>query len=650
MRLKGRRRCIGALALLAMLTVPAVAQAAPHPFLKVAATGTPLGPSTTQLFDDACGLAVDGSARLLVSDYQNGIVAAFATGLAPPPPEKSVFDVAYESQFAAAAQENSACGLAADSSGDLYAANFHQGVVRYSAGIPQPLATGHATGIAVDRSTDSLYVTYRDHVAAYSAPVTPLSVPVSIGAGALSDAFGGAVSGFAATEGYLYVADAADDTVKVFDPATDPLDPVATIDGSGTPPGEFSELTDSSLAVDDSTGHVFVLDNLQPGFEHPAAAVYEFDASGAYVGRLPKPIIHGGPSGLAVDNSANETRGLVYVTSGNEVFTNLSTGIEEGSFVYAFCPTAPISAGLQIACPLPTPTATIEVDRAGSGQGSVTGTGAEISCGVLCATEADLGTSVTLTATAKPHSAFAGWSIAGGTSSCGTARVCKLTLSSAAEATATFTAIPQRQLTVTKDGAGSGAVTSSPVGLSCGSTCVAGFDQGTLVTLNPEPGPGAEFAGWSGACSGTGACKVTLSTDASVGATFRPIERVAPIPPGESLRILAISVSGEGSGTIVSEPGGIECGTPCSAAYAPGATVTLAATPDRESRFVGWAGCDAVAANRCTVTLAASRTVGASFAEAKPKKECKKKKKGGKGGKCKAAKKGKSTKKGKGKR
>jgi len=40
------------------------------------------------------------------------------------------------------------------------------------------------------------------------------------------------------------------------------------------------------------------------------------------------------------------------------------------------------------------------------------------------------------------------------------------------------------------------------------------------VTLNSAPGAGSTFAGWSGACSGTGACSVTLNADASVTATF----------------------------------------------------------------------------------------------------------------------------------
>jgi hypothetical protein len=637
---------------MAMAWAPAVTQAAPYPFLKVAATGTP-GSSVSQPFDDACGLAVDESARLFVSDYHHGLVARFGTELFPPPPSEPELVVPYQSKFVSTEQENSPCAIAADSSGDVFAANFHQGVVRYpAAGAPQAIAPGHATGLAVDRATGTLYVTYRDHVAAYSAPVTPLSVPISIGLGSLGDAYGAAVSGFAATAGYLYVADATDDTVKVFDPAADPVNPVATIDGAATPPGEFRELADASLAVDDNSGDIFVLDNLQPGFEHPAAAVYGFRSNGGYLGRLPKGIVHGGPSGLAIDNSAADTRGLIYVTSGNEIVLNPSTQQDEGSQVYAFCPRIPASVALALACPDPTPALPLEVIRAGNGAGSVTGTGAQIQCGVLCATEADQGAIVTLVATPKPHSAFSGWTVTGGSSSCGTAPICKLTLSSAAQVTATFAAIPQRQLTVTTTG--SGSLTSSPVGLDCGATCVAGFDQGTVVTLHPEPGPGAEFTGWSGACGGTGVCKVALSADASVGAFFKPIERVAPIPPGESLRVLAISVGGEGAGTITSDPAGIECGTPCSVAYPPGQTVTLSATPNPESRFVGWSGCDLVAAGRCTVTLATSRTVGAAFAEAKPRKTkpCRKKQSGKnrKGSKCKGARNGKAAGKGRGRR
>ncbi|OJH40267.1 cellulase family glycosylhydrolase [Cystobacter ferrugineus] len=75
-------------------------------------------------------------------------------------------------------------------------------------------------------------------------------------------------------------------------------------------------------------------------------------------------------------------------------------------------------------------------------------------------------------------------------------------------------------LTVTKSGAGGGTVTSSPSGIDCGSTCSATYSSGTSVTLTATAASGATFAGWSGACSGTGACTVSMTAARSVTATF----------------------------------------------------------------------------------------------------------------------------------
>ena len=59
-------------------------------------------------------------------------------------------------------------------------------------------------------------------------------------------------------------------------------------------------------------------------------------------------------------------------------------------------------------------------------------------------------------------------------------------------------------LTVVKAGTGSGTVTSSPAGITCGSTCSALFASGTSVTLTATADSGSTFAGWSGeGCSGT---------------------------------------------------------------------------------------------------------------------------------------------------
>jgi hypothetical protein len=67
---------------------------------------------------------------------------------------------------------------------------------------------------------------------------------------------------------------------------------------------------------------------------------------------------------------------------------------------------------------------------------------------------------------------------------------------------------------------GSGTVTSSPAGISCGATCSAGFNEGSVVSLTAVPAAGSAFSGWSGACSGSGACSVTMSQARNVTANF----------------------------------------------------------------------------------------------------------------------------------
>jgi uncharacterized repeat protein (TIGR02543 family) len=90
--------------------------------------------------------------------------------------------------------------------------------------------------------------------------------------------------------------------------------------------------------------------------------------------------------------------------------------------------------------------------------------------------------------------------------------------------TATFTQNteppPSHTLTVALAGSGTGGVTSSPGGIDCGTTCSASFTSPTSVTLTAAPTGGSTFTGWSGDCTGTGTCTVTMSADHSVTATF----------------------------------------------------------------------------------------------------------------------------------
>jgi hypothetical protein len=77
-------------------------------------------------------------------------------------------------------------------------------------------------------------------------------------------------------------------------------------------------------------------------------------------------------------------------------------------------------------------------------------------------------------------------------------------------------------LYVINTGNGGGTVTSSPSGISCGGACSASFAGGAKVTLTATPNSTSSFTGWSGVCSGTATCTVTMKGVESVTATFGP--------------------------------------------------------------------------------------------------------------------------------
>jgi hypothetical protein len=81
-----------------------------------------------------------------------------------------------------------------------------------------------------------------------------------------------------------------------------------------------------------------------------------------------------------------------------------------------------------------------------------------------------------------------------------------------------FTINPAFTLTVSRSG--NGTVTSTPVGIQCGSDCTQPYASGTTVTLTATPANNFTFVGWGGACTGTGACTVVMDAEKSITATF----------------------------------------------------------------------------------------------------------------------------------
>ncbi|MGA8745517.1 MAG: PQQ-binding-like beta-propeller repeat protein [Solirubrobacterales bacterium] len=246
-----------------------------------------------------------------------------------------------------------------------------------------------------------------------------------------------------------------------------------------------------------------------------------------------------------------------------------------------------------------------ELEVTVTGQGSVSaGSGPISDCteaGGTCRGQYEMGSTVTLTETPAAHSQFSGWS---GCDHEPSATVCEVTITEAESVSATFTPI-LHTLNVSKTGAGSGTVTSSPTGINCGSTCSASFKEAETITLTETPAAHNQFTGWSGCTNEPSAteCDITMSEAKSVSAGFAPI-----------LHTLSVSKFGYGTGTVTSSPAGIECGTECSASFKEGEVITLTEVPAAHNQFVGWIGCShEPSASECEVTISEDKTVSVAF-------------------------------------
>jgi photosystem II stability/assembly factor-like uncharacterized protein len=236
--------------------------------------------------------------------------------------------------------------------------------------------------------------------------------------------------------------------------------------------------------------------------------------------------------------------GAFYTSNGGTTWSTLGTGLpNSGVMALAFHhATRTLRAGthgrsawdLSLAN-----TFALTVTEAGTGTGTVTSSPAGINCPGTCSANFNSGTMVTLTQAAGASSTFAGWSGA-----CTGTGTCTVTMSAAESVTATFNTVTFA-LTVTVNG--SGTVTSSPADISCPTTCSASFASGTMVTLNETPGMGATFTGWSGACTGTGACSVTMSAAEAVTATFAS----GTTPTTTTLSLSPTTVTTGSSGPVV---------------------------------------------------------------------------------------------------
>jgi Leucine-rich repeat (LRR) protein len=155
-------------------------------------------------------------------------------------------------------------------------------------------------------------------------------------------------------------------------------------------------------------------------------------------------------------------------------------------------------------------------------------------------------------------------------------------------------------LTLSKTGEGDGKITGN--GIDCGSHCIKEYVENDSITLTATPDADSLFMNWSGACSGTSHCTVTMNQSQNVIATFQP----KPV-------LLTLIPTGSGKGIISRDISGINCGSDCVYEYDKNSVMTLTAHPEADSIFEAWGDACSGNAASCVVKLSSDKTVSAQF-------------------------------------
>lgn len=110
-----------------------------------------------------------------------------------------------------------------------------------------------------------------------------------------------------------------------------------------------------------------------------------------------------------------------------------------------------------------------------------------------------------------------------------------------------------------------------------------------------------------------------LALSAACGAPEQESQTIAH-PAGSGAQVparlvgLRVGKSGDGTGSVVSSPSGIDCGADCEESFPLGSLVSLSAFPGPGGRFLGWSGaCED--RGPCSVTLSGDLGVRAVFAK-----------------------------------
>lgn len=155
---------------------------------------------------------------------------------------------------------------------------------------------------------------------------------------------------------------------------------------------------------------------------------------------------------------------------------------------------------------------------------------------------------------------------------------------------------PEFPLNLVPGGTGSGTFRCKVDG-GAEEACAAEYQAGKQVEVVAVPNGDSEFAHWTTDCLGTGTCKVKMSAEHVVGATFVAKE-------------FGLTVTASGSGSVRCDSGA--GAGPCAAKYLGGTNVTLTPVPGAGFEFDHWTG-DCSGSGSCVLAMHAAHTVGAAF-------------------------------------
>ena len=405
-----------------------------------------------------------------------------------------------------------------------------------------------------------------------SGPTVVASVPV----GSLDNNSGSQPAGVAVNPvgTRVYVAVALENTVDVIDTATNAV--VQRVTVNGTPYGVALDATGSRVFVGRSNvGMLSMIDTATYTVTGPSVAVGASPlVFGAFVGTPPTPqftlTTSVSPSGAGTITPAT---GKYDQGTPVTVTATANTGYQftgwSGACTGTGSCTVTISSDKTVIANFALVQYTLTTVVSPSGAGAVT---------PASGSKFDHGTQVAVTATANTGYQFTGWS-GGGCSGTG---ACTLTMTGDTTVTATF-ALVQHTLTPAVSPSGAGAITPS---------VPTKYDHNTLVSVTAAANPGYQFTGWSGACTGTGPCNVTMTGDKTVTANFAVVQYT-----------LTPSMNPSGAGSIIpSAP----------TKYNYNTTVIVTTTPATGYQFTSWTGA-CTGAGPCSVLMTSDKSVTANF-------------------------------------